>query len=164
MKKESTTLSFSDRLNECNNFSPEGFIPFMLEKQCMGLLRAEFARSLSNYPQAFQVTAEHVTLNENLQTEKQRTKVISDVVQLMIEDGIVAYIVDEPYPVKGHNHELFFIIDRAMVPYLGFRSFGQHLNGFVRKPDGLYIWTATRARDRRIFPGMLDNIVAGKSD
>jgi isopentenyldiphosphate isomerase len=41
------------------------------------------------------------------------------------------------------------------------RCFGQHLNGYVKKETGLHLWIARRARDRRIFPGRLDNLVAG---
>jgi 8-oxo-dGTP pyrophosphatase MutT (NUDIX family) len=133
----------------------------MLENQCIGLVRTEFADSLIKYPGAFRLMGTAITLNENLKTVEQRTDIISETVYAMIKNGDVAYIVDEPYSVKGHNNEVFFIIDRAMVPFLGFRSFGQHINGFTRKPDGLYLWIATRARDRRIFPGMLDNMVAG---
>ncbi|MCB1727966.1 MAG: NUDIX domain-containing protein, partial [Gammaproteobacteria bacterium] len=45
--------------------------------------------------------------------------------------------------------------------YFGVRSFGQHLNGFVRRPDGIHMWIGRRARDRLLFPGALDNMVAG---
>lgn len=154
-------LSFIERIDECNNFSPEGFIPFMLEGQCIGLVRTAFAASLARYPQAFQMSGKQITLNQDLETPEQRSKVIAETVQTLIDDGVVAYVLDEPYPVKGHNNEIFFVIDRAMVPFLGFRSFGQHINGYVNKADGLYLWIGTRARDRRIFPGMLDNMVAG---
>lgn len=154
-------MSFIDRINECNNFSAKGFIPFMLENQCIGLVRSAFAKSLSNYPQAFQVTGQSISLAPGLKTVEQRNRVITETVQALIVDGVVAYVVEEPYPVKGHNNELFFVIDRAMVPFMGFRSFGQHINGYVNRPDGLYMWIGTRARDRRIFPGLLDNIVAG---
>jgi 8-oxo-dGTP pyrophosphatase MutT (NUDIX family) len=52
-------------------------------------------------------------------------------------------------------------IDRGAVPYFGIRSFGQHLNGYVRKADGIHLWIARRARDRLVEPGKLDNMVAG---
>ena len=154
-------MSFIDRINECNNFSAQGFIPFMLENQCIGLVRRAFADSLAKYPQAFQLTDRYITLDSGLETLEQRNQVIAETVQGLIEDGVVAYILDEPYPVKGHNNEVFFVIDRALVPFLGFRSFGQHINGYVKRPDGLHVWIGTRACDRRIFPGMLDNMVAG---
>ena len=154
-------MSFIDRINECNNFTAAGFIPFMLENQCIGLVRSAFARALANYPQAFEVTDEFITLDSSLQTPQQRNRIIAEVVQALIDDGVVGYSLDEPYPVKGHNNEVFFVIDRALVPFMGFRSFGQHINGYVNRPGGLHLWIGTRACDRRIFPGMLDNMVAG---
>jgi 8-oxo-dGTP pyrophosphatase MutT (NUDIX family) len=36
-----------------------------------------------------------------------------------------------------------------------------HVNGLVRRADGLHLWVAVRARDKSIAPGKLDNIVAG---
>jgi len=36
-----------------------------------------------------------------------------------------------------------------------------HLNGIVRRDDGIYMWVAYRAKDKPTFPGMLDNMVAG---
>jgi len=133
----------------------------MLENQCIGLVRLAFARALANYPQAFEVTDEFITLDSSLQTPQQRNRIIAEVVQALIDDDVVGYSLDEPYPVKGHNNEVFFVIDRALVPFMGFRSFGQHINGYVNRPGGLHLWIGTRACDRRIFPGMLDNMVAG---
>jgi 8-oxo-dGTP pyrophosphatase MutT (NUDIX family) len=47
------------------------------------------------------------------------------------------------------------------VAWLGVRAAGVHLNGFVRGAQGLALWVARRARDKRTFPGHLDNLVAG---
>jgi 8-oxo-dGTP pyrophosphatase MutT (NUDIX family) len=54
-----------------------------------------------------------------------------------------------------------FSLDRAHVPLLGVQAFGVHLNGIVRRPDGLHMWIARRADDREVAPGKLDNMVAG---
>jgi 8-oxo-dGTP pyrophosphatase MutT (NUDIX family) len=48
-----------------------------------------------------------------------------------------------------------------LAGFLGIRSFGQHLNGFVRRDDGIHMWLGRRANDRLLFPGALDNMVAG---
>jgi 8-oxo-dGTP pyrophosphatase MutT (NUDIX family) len=53
------------------------------------------------------------------------------------------------------------LVDRAAVAWLGVRAAGVHLNGFVRGRDGLSLWVARRARDKRTYPGHLDNLVAG---
>jgi 8-oxo-dGTP pyrophosphatase MutT (NUDIX family) len=53
------------------------------------------------------------------------------------------------------------VLDRAAAAHFGIRAFGQHVNGFVRRADGLYMWVARRAASRRTYPGMLDNLTAG---
>ena len=36
-----------------------------------------------------------------------------------------------------------------------------HLNGLVRRADGLHLWVARRAADKRLDPGKLDHLAAG---
>ena len=43
----------------------------------------------------------------------------------------------------------------------GIRAFGVHLNGYLRRADGLHLWVSRRARDKKVAPGKLDNMVAG---
>ena len=52
-------------------------------------------------------------------------------------------------------------IDRGAIPSFGVQASGVHVNGLVRRPDGLYVWVARRARDKLLDPGKLDHIVAG---
>jgi 8-oxo-dGTP pyrophosphatase MutT (NUDIX family) len=44
---------------------------------------------------------------------------------------------------------------------LGLRSFGIHVNGFVREGDRLKLWVGKRARDKATAPGKLDHLIAG---
>lgn len=70
------------------------------------------------------------------------------------------------------HHELFDVmadlgqpvvarIDRGALPLFGLVAIGVHMNGLVRKADGLYLWTGRRARNKRLDPGKLDHLVAG---
>lgn len=52
-------------------------------------------------------------------------------------------------------------IDRGALPLFGLVAIGVHMNGLVRKQDGLYLWTGRRARNKRLDPGKLDHLVAG---
>jgi len=52
-------------------------------------------------------------------------------------------------------------IDRAAVPWFGTRAWGVHVNGFVRKQDGIYLWVGERAADRPADPGKFDNMIGG---
>ncbi|GAN95983.1 thiamin pyrophosphokinase [Komagataeibacter europaeus NBRC 3261] len=74
--------------------------------------------------------------------------------------------------VYRSHHELFDVwtdmdqppvarIDRGALPLFGLMAAGVHLNGLVRRPDGLYLWIARRSMTKRLDPGKLDHLVAG---
>lgn len=52
-------------------------------------------------------------------------------------------------------------VDRGALPTLGILAEGVHLNGRVRRADGLHLWVGFRSREKRVAPGQLDNLVAG---
>ncbi|GAB31043.1 thiamine pyrophosphokinase [Acetobacter pasteurianus] len=70
------------------------------------------------------------------------------------------------------HHELFDVrtdvgepaiarIDRGALPLFGLVATGVHMNGLVRKADGLHLWTGRRAANKRLDPSKLDHLVAG---
>ncbi|MBV9785598.1 MAG: NUDIX domain-containing protein [Acidisphaera sp.] len=52
-------------------------------------------------------------------------------------------------------------VDRGALPVLGIRAQGVHVNGLVRRRDGIHLWVARRAADKALDPGKLDHLVAG---
>jgi 8-oxo-dGTP pyrophosphatase MutT (NUDIX family) len=52
-------------------------------------------------------------------------------------------------------------LDRGGLPSFGVMAVGVHLNGLVRRPDGLHVWIARRAADKQLDPSKLDHVVAG---
>ncbi|GBQ36501.1 NUDIX domain-containing protein [Gluconacetobacter azotocaptans] len=74
--------------------------------------------------------------------------------------------------VYRSHHELFDVaatadgpaiarVDRGALPLFGLIAHGVHMNGLVRRPDGLHLWIGRRATDKRLDPGKLDHLVAG---
>jgi 8-oxo-dGTP pyrophosphatase MutT (NUDIX family) len=53
------------------------------------------------------------------------------------------------------------VLDRGALPDFGVIGVGVHVNGLVRRADGLHLWVAKRAADKKLDPGKLDNLVAG---
>ena len=52
-------------------------------------------------------------------------------------------------------------LDRGALPSFGVLAMGVHLNGLVRRTDGLHVWVARRAANKLLDPSKLDHIVAG---
>ncbi len=53
------------------------------------------------------------------------------------------------------------VLDRGALPSFGVVSEGVHVNGLVRRADGLHVWIARRSRTKQLDPGKLDHLVAG---
>ena len=80
----------------------------------------------------------------------------------LLKKGEVRGPLGEKFPIPPHfMGEEAFRLDRALCAWLGLPSSAVHLNGFVRKSDGLHMWIARRAAHLRSFPNLLDNLVAG---
>jgi 8-oxo-dGTP pyrophosphatase MutT (NUDIX family) len=52
-------------------------------------------------------------------------------------------------------------IDRGALPAFGIVATGAHVNGLVRRADGLHVWVARRAATKSLDPGKLDHVTAG---
>ncbi len=53
------------------------------------------------------------------------------------------------------------VLDRGALPAFGVLAEGVHVNGLVRRADGLHLWIARRSTTKLLDPGKLDHLVAG---
>ena len=53
------------------------------------------------------------------------------------------------------------MLDRGAIPAFGVMAQGVHLNGLIRRADGLHVWVGVRSRTKPVAPGQLDHLVAG---
>jgi len=154
-------MSFLRHIHACNQAVDEPFLPWSSAGKVLGWVRPSIAEALRPYPQAFTFDG-GIALQPHLQGFDQISGVLAEVAEGLAQDGVIPPLIDEPYPVTtGGRESAIAVIDRAAAAYLGLRSFGQHLNGYVRDGEDLHMWIGRRARDRLIFPGALDNMVAG---
>jgi thiamine pyrophosphokinase len=153
---------FARHIAACNNLvSPAGLIPFRILGEQVGWLEPDLARWLAFRPQHFHFDAAGVSLAARLRGGILRDTALADAVKGMAKAGHVT-IRDEPFDVRATpTGPVLARLDRGAVPAFGVLAQGVHLNGLVRRPDGLHIWLARRAKDKAIAPGQWDNIVAG---
>jgi isopentenyldiphosphate isomerase len=87
---------------------------------------------------------------------------VESALRVLAQEGLIEGWRGERYGVSQRfGDPAVLSVERAGCAFLGFRSWGFHLNGYVRKPDGMYLWIAERAHDKPSYPGMLVNTVAG---
>ena len=87
---------------------------------------------------------------------------VAPVVEGLAASGATLAPRAEFYAISEDRHlPPLMQIERSAVPFFGIQASGVHMNGFVRRADGLHMWIARRASGKMTYPGMLDNMVAG---
>ena len=127
-------------------------LPFLLAEAQVGWVRPALAPALAAYPD--------VTLTDG---------------KVVLRDAAVLPEIACGLAVQGHyrwRNEAFDVratpdgpvltqIDRGAIPSFGVVAVGVHVNGLVRRGDGLHVWIARRAANKLLDPGKLDHITAG---
>ncbi len=156
-------MRLMDYIEACNRHDLRSFLPFLVDGQRVGHLRPAFAERLLAWDRVFERRADGLhLLTPPAATLEQRSRPLGQVLESLVAQGVLSHLHGERYPVTPAGPgEALLLIDRAAAPWFGVRAFGQHLNGYLRTPDGLQMWVARRSSDRVNFPGKLDNMVAG---
>jgi len=155
-------MSYLHHIRACNSHDLSGFRPFHVGPDRVGWVRHELAERLIKFDDVFIVEPDRVSLLAALDNSESRSDSMARVLDTLVAEGTVSQLRGEDYPVlMSWGQPPIMRIDRAAVAKFGIRSFGLHVNGFVRRPDGIHLWVGKRATDRKIAPGKLDNLVAG---
>lgn len=155
-------MSYLDKINACNDWDPAEFIPFVRWGERLGSLRRSAAEELRRWPTQFRVTKTAVEWVETADDFEGCTLALAAVTRQLVDERVIPYLHGEQYPVTGAGRgDARCLVDRACAPFFGMRAFGQHLNGFVRTAHGIEMWVGRRSADRKLYPGSLDNLVAG---
>jgi len=155
-------MSFLDHIRHANNWNSQEFRPFAVGGRIVGHIRLDRIDALRAFPDTFVIFGDHVALAPGLDDFDSGSAAMEEALGVLRDSGEFPGWRGEYYPVmREWGDEPLMQVERATCPWLGVRSWGVHVNGFVRRPDGLHMWIARRARDKPTYPGMLDNIVAG---
>ena len=155
-------MSYLQHIKRCNQYDENQFLPFFIENKCYGLTHKDHCQHLINWPQVFQLKQNGLHLNPELDTPEKRTDAVALIMRSLHESGVIESWVGEQYSiVTAFNDPPMMLLERAAVAFLGTLGYGVHLNGLVRKKEGIYIWTAVRSKSKPFWPGQLDQIVAG---
>ncbi|HAA93275.1 MAG TPA: DUF4743 domain-containing protein [Rhodospirillaceae bacterium] len=155
-------MAYLDHIRACNNFDSKGYRSFEVENTQVGWIAEEFAARLASWPEIFVHSEASIALASHLKDFDSRSEAVLGPLQELLKGDYIEAWRGEFYPVTADWHaDPVMQIERAACPYFGIRAYGVHLNGFVRKLDGLYMWVARRDPHKQTYPGLLDNMVAG---
>ncbi|MDR3523581.1 MAG: DUF4743 domain-containing protein [Acetobacteraceae bacterium] len=139
----------------CNNVQlPAGRRKFLIGDQHAGWLDPRIVPPLLACSGVMD-TGEAVTLSAD------RAALLPEIAQAISAMGFYRHR-HEAFDVRAEpNGPVLSTIDRGALPAFGIAAVGVHLNGLVRRADGLHLWVARRAANKALDPGKLDHIVAG---
>ncbi len=152
---------FLDHIRVCTSYDSKKFKPFCIGGEILGWVTREARDLVAQNVDDFVKEDKKLVLNPGLQDFNSHSAALAKAAKLLAKHYDVK-LRRELYPVvKNWGDDPLAALDRAAVPWFGVRGFGVHVNGFVRKKDGIHIWIAERAMDRRVAPGKLDNMIGG---
>ncbi|HBI29773.1 MAG: DUF4743 domain-containing protein [Deltaproteobacteria bacterium] len=149
-------------VRRCNARDLTRFASLRIGDTVIGWVPKDHRSRFREHSAVFGVTDTEVWVQEHLNTPEARTSAVGEVLAEWRKRGWVPGWRDELYRVSTRfDDEPLLLVERAAAQPLGICSYGVHLNGFVEKSEGLWMWIARRAKDRPHYPGYLDQLVAG---
>ncbi|HET7879781.1 MAG TPA: DUF4743 domain-containing protein [Acetobacteraceae bacterium] len=144
---------FQRHVRDCNNaVLPGDRLPFRIGTSQVGWVKPDLARRLSAFPQV-SVGPDGVTLADGA--------ALPEISRALSEAGCYRWR-REAFDIRSEpDGPVLAQLDRGALPSFGVLAVGVHVNGLVRRPDGLHVWVARRAADKQLDPSKLDHIVAG---
>jgi isopentenyldiphosphate isomerase len=155
-------MSYLDHIRACNNLNLAHYLPFEIDGRAVGWIHRMNIETLTAYGAVFVIDNERVTLVSGLDNFETRSMAVAPVVEGLAASGVILEPRQELYAISEERHlPPLMQIERSAVPFFGVQASGVHMNGYVRRADGLHMWIARRASGKMTYPGMLDNMVAG---
>jgi 8-oxo-dGTP pyrophosphatase MutT (NUDIX family) len=153
LDQHSQDSGFQRHVRACNNaVFPGERILFLLGEQPVGWVNPRVASALEGM-EAVRFGGGRITLTD--------PAALPWIARDLSNRGLYRWR-DEAFDVRGApDGPALARIDRGAIPSFGIQAAGVHVNGLVRRPDGLQVWVARRAKDKQLDPGKLDHIVAG---
>jgi Domain of unknown function (DUF4743) len=156
--------SLGDFVATACTFDPaDSLVPFTVDGVLAGWMKRSFAERLEDWPEYFTVRPRGVGMLGHFETPEHRSAAIAEVVETLAGQGAIAGWRGELVTAsEGFYTTPLFHIERAASRYFGLTMYSSHLNGLTARNGEPYMWIATRADNRPIDPGKLDNLAAGR--
>ncbi len=159
-------MAWLDRIKACQNWNPQDYGYLYDHKgQVLGRPRKDFIDILrAEYAHVFTESQPyHIQLHQQFSTFEKRSLIIEQLLcDIQKKHQLFPLWRKETWRATVDFYEpAEFYLERGAVAHFGLKAWGVHVNGFVRKKEGLYLWIAKRAAHKAAWPSRLDQIVAG---
>ena len=154
-------MSLLIKVKNLNNFSDNNqFVNLICRDDKIGLVHKKIAKIILKSKLPFLLKSNNLIFKEN--KKKKLNLTLENICDLLIKKKFIKIATGEKFPcVLSLGRKEYFVLDRALVEYLGIRGYGVHMIAFVKKKKKIKIWIPLRAKNKRVEPNKLDNTVAG---
>ena len=136
--------------------------PLWVERRAAGWLDDARAARLAPMTDVFAVRDDGVSFVAGLADVPARSHALDRAARLLAGSGDLTPWRDERYAAApDFGAAPWFELERAAARFFGIHTYAVHVNGLVRRDDGVAMWIARRSPTKAIDPGMLDNLVGG---
>ncbi len=155
-------MTLLDRVRSCADYNCEEFYPLLVDGNRVGQVSARNVGNLTDFKSIFEFNRADIHLRKNIRGFRHRSSAMREVAEKLSSRGLISGWRNELYPV-AHKFGVpaIFDIERAAVPFFGFRGYGVHVNGWVKVGDDVHMWIGRRSYTKPTGAGELDQIVAG---
>lgn len=144
-------------------------LPLFIGDTQIGLVRKSIIPHLAKHTDVFHVEERAIRINPALSIPTERTDAVENVLKQLKEIPTADFTClkgwrNERYDVHGKAGEgVLMELERAAAGILGVRTYGCHMNGYVRdsKTGAVKMWVARRSKTKQTYPNILDNLVGG---
>jgi 8-oxo-dGTP pyrophosphatase MutT (NUDIX family) len=153
LKGETMETGYLRHIRACNNVTlPGERLPFRIGSAQVGWVKPDLAARLASFPQ-ISTDADGLTLAD--------AAALPGIARQLADAGGYRWRAEE-FDIRAEaDGPVLARLDRGALPSFGVLALGVHVNGLVRRSDGLHIWVARRAANKHLDPGKLDHIVGG---
>ncbi len=155
-------MAFLDHIAVCNQHDLSRFVPFRVGEVEVGWVRPSLADAFAATSGYF-LRDHGLSLDPRLDEFNARSAALAEAVEDLAERNVIPRPRGEFYAVApGFMVAPLAQLDRGVVPSLGVRAYGVHVNGYVKRADGaIDLWIGRRAPTQILCPDMYDNMIAG---
>lgn len=155
-------ITLSHLIAAANTAPPDHYLRLYFGDVPVGLIHRQAPKTLEKYGFYLVSHALGVQWRDASANCARNSEHLAQITANMRADGYVTGWRDELFALSpSYYHAPQALIERAAMPIFGGCGYGVHINGLVRRKNGLAMWLGQRAPNKPTEPNKWDQIAAG---